>query len=107
MANTPAQMFVKGIVAGWLIATVVWMLPTADGSAQVWLIVALTYLIALADLTHVIAGSVEVSLLWLRDGVSAGAAIGGFFAPTLAGNVVGGTALFALLSYGQVHDEIG
>jgi formate-nitrite transporter family protein len=27
MANTPLEMFTKGIVAGWLIAALVWMLP--------------------------------------------------------------------------------
>jgi formate/nitrite transporter FocA (FNT family) len=30
----------------------------------------------------------------------------GFLLPTLAGNVVGGTILFALLNYAQVRDEI-
>ena len=107
MHNTPWEMFTKGIVAGWLIATVVWTLPTATGSAQIWMIVLLTYLIAVADLTHVVAGSVEIAFLWLQGGTGVAAAVGGFFLPTLAGNVVGGTALFALLTYGQVHDEIG
>ena len=30
----------------------------------------------------------------------------GFFLPTLAGNVFGGTLLFAVLSYAQVREEI-
>jgi formate-nitrite transporter family protein len=29
-----------------------------------------------------------------------------FFVPALAGNIVGGTALFALISYAQVMEEI-
>jgi formate/nitrite transporter FocA (FNT family) len=32
--------------------------------------------------------------------------IGGFALPVLAGNVVGGTVLFALISYAQVMKEI-
>ena len=30
----------------------------------------------------------------------------GFFLPTLIGNMIGGTALFALIAYAQVMDEI-
>ena len=30
----------------------------------------------------------------------------GFFLPTLAGNLAGGTLLFAVLSYAQVREEI-
>jgi formate/nitrite transporter FocA (FNT family) len=106
MHNGPLEMFTKGILAGWLIATLVWLLPSTEGSAEVWLIVLITYLIALGGLTHVVAGSAEVFLLWLSGGADLWNAAGGFFLPTLAGNVVGGTALFALISYGQVHDEI-
>ena len=106
MHNSVTEMFVKGIVAGWLIATLVWMLPSAEGSSEFWLIILVTYLIALGDLTHIVAGSAEVLLLWLEGGIGLGQAITAFFLPTLAGNIVGGTALFALLSYGQVHDEI-
>ena len=28
-----------------------------------------------------------------------------FFLPVLAGNVIGGTAIFALVAYGQVRDD--
>ena len=30
-----------------------------------------------------------------------------FFLPVLAGNVVGGTAIFTLVAWGQVRDELG
>jgi formate/nitrite transporter FocA (FNT family) len=32
--------------------------------------------------------------------------LGAFVAPVLVGNIIGGTALFALLSYAQVMKEI-
>jgi formate-nitrite transporter family protein len=32
--------------------------------------------------------------------------IGGFIVPVLIGNIVGGTALFALIAYAQVMKEI-
>ena len=33
-------------------------------------------------------------------------AIFGFFIPVLAGNIVGGTAVFALIAWGQVKDDV-
>jgi formate/nitrite transporter FocA (FNT family) len=105
MESTPLEMFLKGIVAGWLIAALVWMLPSSEGS-EFAVIVLMTYLIALGDFTHVIAGSVEALYLVLIGDIGLGTATFGFFLPTLAGNVMGGTVLFALLSYAQVRHEL-
>ena len=105
MENSVWQMFIKGIFAGWLIAALVWMLPNAH-SAGLWLIILITYLIAAGDFTHVVAGTVEGFLLVYAGDVSLIAMLGGFFLPTLLGNVVGGTGLFALLTYGQIEQEL-
>jgi hypothetical protein len=48
----------------------------------------------------------EVFLLVLEGEIEPGQAIGGLILPMLAGNVIGGSALFALLAYGQVRDEM-
>jgi formate/nitrite transporter FocA (FNT family) len=101
----PVDTFWRGIVAGWLIAVLVWMLPNSKGG-EFMVIVLITYLIALGDFTHVIAGSVEAFWLLIDGGLSVGHVLGGFLLPTLLGNVVGGSVLFAMLSYVQVHDEI-
>lgn len=106
MANSTTAMFVKGIAAGWLIAALVWALPSAANS-EFFLIGLLTYLIALGEFTHVIVGSVEAFYLWVQQAATAGDVFLHFLLPTLAGNVVGGTVLFAVLSYAQVRDEIG
>lgn len=45
MENAPGQMFAKGIVSGWMIATMVWMIPSME-SAKLWIIL-ITYLMAL------------------------------------------------------------
>jgi len=106
MDNTPVEMFTKGIIAGWLIAAMVWMLPSSDGASSFFVIVLATYLIALGDFTHVVAGSAEVFYLVIHGEVTLSGFAGEFLVPTFFGNVVGGTALFALLAFGQVHDEI-
>jgi formate/nitrite transporter FocA (FNT family) len=105
MANTPLQMFTKGIVAGWLIAALVWMMPSAEGT-EIFVITLITYLIALGGFTHVIAGSAEAFYLLFTGHESLLHVVFGFFLPTLIGNVFGGTLLFAVLSYAQVREEI-
>ena len=105
MANTGSQTFIKGIVAGWLIAALVWMLPSAEGT-EIFVITLITYLIALGGFTHVVAGSAEALYLLLTGSESLGRVVFVFFLPTLAGNLFGGTLLFAMLSYAQVREEI-
>lgn len=105
MANTPTEMFVKGIAAGWLIAALVWMLPSSEGT-EIFVITLITYIIALGDFTHIVAGSVEAIYMWLAGHESFLNVAGRFFLPTLLGNVAGGTVLFAVVSYAQVREEL-
>jgi formate/nitrite transporter FocA (FNT family) len=105
MTNAPSEMFIKAIVSGWLIAALVWMLPSSEGT-EIFVITLITYLIALGGLTHVVAGSAETLYLWLSGHESFARILFVFFLPTLAGNVFGGTLMFAVLSYAQVREEI-
>lgn len=63
-------------------------------------------MIALGEFSHVVAGSAEVALLTLHGDMGTGQAFTQFVFPTLLGNILGGTGLFALLAYGQVRHEI-
>lgn len=105
MEIPPIDMFWRGIVSGWLIALMVWILPNSKGG-EFLVIVLITYLIALGDFTHVIAGSVEAFWLVLHGDLAMTQMLAAFLLPTFLGNVVGGSVLFAMLSYAQVHDEI-
>jgi formate-nitrite transporter family protein len=98
-------MFFRAIGAGFLVAAMVWLLPSAAPS-QFHIVVLMTWLIALGGFTHIVAGSVEAFLLVASGDLALPAMIGHFTIPVLLGNVVGGTALFALLSYAQVMKEI-
>lgn len=99
------ESFLHGIPAGFFVAALVWMLPSA-GNNKFWVIVTITYMIALGDFAHVIAGSTEVYLLSMHGDLSLGQVIFSFIVPTFLGNVIGGTVLFALLAYGQVQEEL-
>ncbi|MGE0315107.1 MAG: formate/nitrite transporter family protein [Lautropia sp.] len=103
--KTPTALLLRGIAAGFLIASLVWILARAQGD-RVLLIVLITWIVALGDFAHVIAGSVEAAWLVLAGERSAVEAGVGFVLPTLAGNVVGGTVLFAVLAYAQIVEEM-
>ena len=66
----------------------------------------MTYLISAGGFMHIIAGSVEGFLLVLRGDLGWLSMLTGFVVPVLGGNIVGGTALFALIAYAQVMKEI-
>jgi formate/nitrite transporter FocA (FNT family) len=91
----------RGIFAGWMIAMVVWM-RAAVNSGQIAIIVILTYVVGLAGLTHIIAGSVEVLFLVAKGELSWWSCVFGYMAPTLIGNILGGTALVSALNHAQV-----
>ncbi|WP_434606484.1 formate/nitrite transporter family protein [Pseudomonas sp. R1-7] len=104
MENDTGQMFAKGIISGWMIATMVWMIPSME-SAKMWIIVMITYLMALGDFTHIVVGSAEVSYLVFAGQLSWEDFWMVFAAPTLAGNIIGGSFIFALISHAQVRSE--
>jgi formate-nitrite transporter family protein len=99
------QMSFRGVASGFLIAAMVWMIPSAE-SAKFAVITAMTYLIAIGGFTHIVAGSMEANLLVLSGDWEWWRMLWQFFVPALIGNIIGGTALFALISYAQVMEEI-
>jgi len=103
--RTPLDILLQGIPAGFFVAAMVWMLAAAKGS-HFWIILLMSYLIALGNFPHVVVGSTEVFLLMFSGQCSIWHGLFGVITPALIGNLVGGTGLFALLAYGQVKEEI-
>lgn len=99
------DMLFRAIAAGFLMAAMVWLMPGAERS-QFQVIVLMTWLIAVGGFTHVVAGSMEAYLLVFSGDWAWWQMLAQFMAPVLIGNIIGGTALFALISYAQVMDEI-
>ncbi len=98
--------FVHGVYAGWMIALMVWLLPGAETSRTL-IIIVITYIVAVMGFSHVIAGTVDCAYAVERGIATWTQFAWGFFTPTLLGNIVGGVALVAALNYGQVAPEIG
>jgi formate/nitrite transporter FocA (FNT family) len=96
-------MILRGIFAGWLIALMVWLLPFAE-SARIWVIIILSYLIGIADLPHVIAGSVDSFYLVCTGAQGFGRYLLHFLVPVLIGNVIGGVALVAVGAHAEFFE---
>lgn len=105
MENSALEMGVKGIVSGWLIATLVWVLPRMEDE-KFWMIILITWLISAGGFTHIIAGTTEAAYYAMAGGTDWMSVIFRFALPTLVGNIIGGSTLFALISYAQVREEI-
>ncbi|KNC94690.1 formate/nitrite transporter family protein [Trabulsiella odontotermitis] len=105
MENTPGEMFANAIISGWIIATMVWMFPAA-GAAKIVVIILMTWLIALADTTHIVVGAVEIFYLIFNGTIPWHDFLWPFALPTLAGNICGGTFIFALLSHAQIRNDM-
>lgn len=97
--------FYHGIPAGFLVASIAWILPNARGS-EVLLVTVIAYIIGIGGFSHVVVGSTKAWMLWLGGEVSLTHALIGLLLPSLLGNILGGTGLFALLAHGQVRHEL-
>lgn len=97
--------FLRSMPAGMLVAAIVWIMPSAGGNSF-FVILTVTWMMAVCGFAHIVAGSVELGLLMWHGEMQLGAAITMFFLPVLAGNITGGTFIFALLSWGQVRREV-
>ena len=73
-------------------------------TVRFFVVIVMTYLVALGKFAHIIAGSVDtLYVVW-----SGGAGLSDYLAwmvPTLAGNIVGGATLVAALGHAQVANE--
>src|SRR3954468_16896262 len=76
-----AAVLARGIFAGWLVALMVWLLPFAETS-RVWVIIGITYIVGIGQLSHVIAGSVDLLYLVVRGELPFATYAGRFLVPS-------------------------
>jgi formate/nitrite transporter FocA (FNT family) len=90
------------VFAGWLIALMVWILPGAE-SSKALVIIVLAYLVGIGGFAHIIAGATEVFYAGVRAEREWSEIILGFILPTLAGNILGGLTLVAGINHAQAQ----
>jgi formate/nitrite transporter FocA (FNT family) len=97
---------VRGIMAGWLIALLAWLLAsTQESIAHLVLIWLTTAPIAWFEFRHSIVGSVEAFYRVSVGSAPLGEMVSEFIVPAVLGNIIGGVVMVALLNFGQVHQE--
>jgi len=79
--------------------------PASTKSSEVVIIWLLAYVVGLAGLPHIIAGSVEVLYTVSTGETSWGAYFAGYMLPTLIGNTAGGATLVAWFNHAQVAND--
>lgn len=93
--------FWSGVIAGWMIALTAWLVSSSHSiTGSVMVIWMLTFFIALGDFAHCVATSCEI-LVAVLAGHAAWSAYGWWLIAAVAGNIVGGVVLVAVLEYGQ------
>lgn len=100
--STPGHIFWSGVIGGWIIALVAWMVTASHWTigqiAVVWL---LTFVVGIGHFAHCIASSGEI-----MSAVFAGQIPFLHYLHWLAlatsGNIVGGVFIVTLLNFGQV-----
>ena len=95
--------FWTGVVGGWLIALVAWLVTAStDTVGQVVIIVLITYLVGVGHFAHSIAGSGEVLSGVLSGGLPL-SSYGAWLVAAVLVNAAGGVIIVALFNYGQVR----
>ena len=96
------QIFFSGIIGGWIIALMAWLVSAARSSmGQILIVYLTTFVVGAAGLAHCIAGSGEALSAVLNGRVAIGE-YGMWLAAAALGNIVGGVLIVSLLNYGQV-----
>jgi len=95
---------VKAVLAGWLIAVMVWLLPSA-GTAKILVILIVTYIVGIGRFSHIIAGSVDSAYAVFSGHATVRDYCLHFLVPTLLGNTLGGVGMVALLNHAPLAPE--
>ncbi len=100
-----SALFWKGVIAGWLVASMVWLNHAARDTVTRFLIVfAIMFLVPAADLFHCIIGACEMFyLVFQGDAHVLDAAR--FFGAVVTGNTVGGVMLVGILNFAQTRGK--
>ena len=103
VSGSGAHFFWSGIIGGWLIALVAWVVTASHWTigqlVMVWL---LTFVVGIGKFSHCIASSGEILSAVVAGSLPLNSYLYWLLLATL-GNIVGGVMIVSLLNYGQVR----
>lgn len=100
------QIFSKAMIAGWVVAAMVWLVHSGrDSVSKILSVFILMYFIGVGGFFHVITSSVEVFFLSFRTDVSFLSIFPNFILPVLLGNTIGGVIFVAVLNWAMFAEH--
>lgn len=102
--GTMGSLFWSGILGGWLIALVAWVVTASHWTiGQLTIVWLLTFVVGVGKFSHCIVTSGEIISAVLNGALPALAYLR-WLVPATLGNIVGGVVMVSLLNYGQVRE---
>lgn len=102
--GSAGHIFWSGIIGGWIIALMAWIVTASHWTiGQVVIVWALTFVVGLGHFAHCIASSGEILSSVMRGHVTFGHYAWWLLFATI-GNIVGGVVFVTFLNFGQVSD---
>jgi formate/nitrite transporter FocA (FNT family) len=102
VSPSAGTIFWTGVIGGWLIALVAWMVSASHWTiGQIVMVWLLTFVVGAGRFAHCIATSGEILAAVVGGPLPAYSYLR-WIAPATAGNIVGGVVIVSLLNWGQV-----
>ncbi|WP_247004659.1 formate/nitrite transporter family protein [Halosolutus gelatinilyticus] len=99
-----SALFYKGVFAGGLVATMVWLVHAArDTLSRFFLVYLIMFTIPATELFHCVVGACEVLFLAFAGEAGFFTVFFEFFVPVVLGNTVGGVVFVALVNYSMTE----
>lgn len=106
MGHSWSSLLIKAVIAGWMVAGMVWLVHAVrEHTARLFIVFGVMLLVPLFGLYHCISGACEVLYYAAIGGTGYGRAVWHFLAPVTLGNVLGGVLFVALPNYFQTRGD--
>lgn len=101
---SPQLILVSGILAGWLMGLLSWLVTSSQETiSRIFIVILVTMVIGLGGLHHSIVGSIEVFAGLLVSDEVTGSDYFVFQLWTTLGNIIGGVVFVALIKYSHIR----
>ncbi|HMB92115.1 MAG TPA: formate/nitrite transporter family protein [Rhodothermales bacterium] len=105
--DTPwTALFFKGMIAGWMVAGMVWLTHAVrDSIARFFIVYLIMYLVPSVGLFHCVIGACEIAYYIFEGGTTAWEGLFHFQLAVTLGNTIGGVLFVAIPNYFQTRDD--
>jgi formate/nitrite transporter FocA (FNT family) len=104
MQGSGSHIFWSGVIGGWIIALVAWVVTASRWTiGQLAMVYLLTFVVGVGKFSHCVVTSGEIISAVLAGSATLGEYLHWLLLAT-SGNIVGGVVIVSVLNYGQVRE---